>query len=92
MSVTANDHAKSMIITHMWTMFTQATHCLPTVKNISYEEAFKICMVKEQRPGFTGLVKQVDTVAETRVVVVDMDMVKFSVLRQCVLDFLVLYL
>ena len=27
--------------------------------------------VKEQRPGFTGLVKRVDTVAETRVVVVD---------------------
>ena len=28
--------------------------------------------MKEQRPGFTGLVKRVDTVAETRVVVVDL--------------------
>ena len=47
--------------------------------------------VKEQRPGFTGLVKRVDTVVETRVVVVDM--VTFSVLEICsVIDFLVLYL
>ena len=49
-------------------MLTQAKHCLPTVNNVLYEEAFKICTVKEQHPGFTGLVKRVDTVAETRVV------------------------
>ena len=55
--------------------------------------------VKEQHPGFTGLVKWVDTVAETRVVVVDTwawgdtCMVTFSVLEICsVIDFLVLYL
>ena len=55
--------------------------------------------VKEQRPGFTGLVKRVDTVAETRVVMVDTwgntCMVTFSdsVLEICsVIDFLVLYL
>ena len=55
--------------------------------------------VKEQRPGFIGLEKRVDTVAETRVVVVDTwpwgdtCMVTFSVLEICsVIDFLVLYL
>ena len=53
--------------------------------------------MKEQRPGFTGLVKRVDIVAETRVVVVDTwgdtCMVTFSVLEICsVIDFLVLYL
>ena len=54
-------------------------------------------MVKEQRPRFTDLVKRVDTVAETRVVVVDTYgntyMVTLSVLEICsVIDFLVLYL
>ena len=51
--------------------------------------------MKEQRPGFTGLVKRVDTVAETRVVAVDTCMVKFSdsVFEICsVIDFLVLYI
>ena len=55
--------------------------------------------MKEQRPGFIGLEKRVDTVAETRVVVVDTwpwgdtCMVTFSVLEICsVIDFLVLYL
>ena len=60
----------------------------------SYEEAFKISTVKEQCPGFTGLVKRVDTVAETRVVVVDLyhgDVLSVGDL-QCLLDFLVLYL
>ena len=38
------------------------------LRTLSYEEAFKIWTVKEQRPGFTGLVKWVDIVAETRVV------------------------
>ena len=55
---------------------------------LSYEEAFKICMVKEQRPGFSGLIKWVDTIAETKVVVVDIwgdtcIMVTFSVLGIC---------
>ena len=52
---------------------------------LSYEEAFKIWTVKGQRPGFTGLVKRVDTVTETRVVVVntwgDTCMVTFSDLQ-----------
>ena len=49
--------------------------------------------MKEQRPGFTGLVKRVDTVAETRVVVMDTCMVTFSVLEICSMNnFLVLYL
>ena len=63
------------------------------LRTLSYEEAFKICTVKEQRPGFTGLVKQVDTVAETRVVVglYHGDILSVGDL-QCVLDFLVLYL
>ena len=38
---------------------------------LSYEEDFQIWTVKRQRPGFTGLVKRVETVAETRVVGVD---------------------
>ena len=41
------------------------------LRTLSYEEAFKIWTVKEQRPGFTGLVKRVDTIAETRVLVVE---------------------
>ena len=31
--VTANDHVKSAIITHMRAVLTQAKHCLPTVTN-----------------------------------------------------------
>ena len=44
--------------------------------------------MKEQRPGFTGLVKRVDTVAETRIVGVDLyhgDVLSVGDL-QCVLD------
>ena len=85
--MTVNDRAKSAIIAHMRTVLTQVKRCLLTVNNVSYEEAFKICTVKEQHPGFTGLVKRVDTVAETRVVVVDTwgdtCMVTFSVLEIC---------
>ena len=53
---------------------------------------------RSPRPGFnTGLVKRVDNVVETRVVVVDTRcdtcMVTLSVLEICsVIDFLVLYL
>ena len=86
--VTANDHVMSAIIAHMRTVLTQVKRCLLIVKNaFIYEGAFKIWTVKEQRPGFTGLVKRVDTVAETRVVVVDTwgdtCMVTFSVLDIC---------
>ena len=31
--VTANDHVKSAIIAHMWTVLTQAKRCLQTVMN-----------------------------------------------------------
>ena len=91
--VTANDHAKSAIIAQMRTVLTQAKHSLPTVK-----DAF-IRGTLQDLDGFTGLVKRVDIVAETRdrVVVVDTwgdtCMVTFCVGDlQCVIDFLVLYL
>ena len=57
--VTVNDHAKSAIIAHMRTVLTQAKHC--QLRMLSYKEAFKIWTLKEQRPGFTGLVKRVDS-------------------------------
>ena len=85
----------------MWTVLTQAKQakrCLPTVMTYERFHARKPSRsVKEQRPGFIGLVKRVDTVAKTRVVVVDAwgdtCMVTFSVLEICsVIDFLVLYL
>ena len=50
--VTANDHANSAIIARRRTVLTQAMHRLPTAKN-AFMRAFKICTVKEQRPGFT---------------------------------------
>ena len=86
-----NDHAKSAIITQMQTVLTQAKHSLPTVKNAFIRGTLL--------DGFAGLVKRVETVAETRdrVVVVDTwgdtCMVTFCVGDlQCVIDFLVLYL
>ena len=80
-SVTANDHAKSAIITKMQTVLTKAKHCLPTVKNTFMQGSLQDLDGDE-------VASWIHSFSETgrqchRVVVVDTCVVTFSVLEIC---------